>query len=477
MSEREYDILLAETAGSLPPGPSEQSEPWRVAMRRILWGLALVTIKLELLGLNYLLPCLGAALVYLGFRSLRQSAPGFRLGWLVSIVLLVSAAASAVLAAARPVQSPDWLHWPLVALNFARDMCLLLGLRAGIRAAFERTEGAKPRDLALWAAAAYAVLFIFAIIWTCVPARSAVYSNIRGLAGLALYILLLLLLRRQGRELAGRGYRIEPAPVRLSVGAFLALYAVAIVLLLVPALLLGPRPAMPEAEPFSAADTEARESLEELGLPEWLTGSLTQEELSLCEGALWAKDCGIETRGDTALDGGQLEMEVWAVGLADGRSRFYAAFRWLEPPRLRLQEALGLEPDPNAAISEVSGALVYEKGGDTLAAPLPVVLGGGQTAEELDDMGLFWYEFDLENLGHVQYVPRSDFTLPFGAEDIRGWLAFTYDGGIENAGKGLVFGSAWLLHRSLPVYPYRELSSGGMFGGVDGEFYAVHYLL
>ena len=234
---------------------------------------------------------------------------------------------------------------------------------------------------------------------------------------------------------------------------------------------------MPEAEPFSAADTEARESLEELGLPEWLTGSLTQEELSLCEGALWAKDCGIETRGDTALDGGQLEMEVWAVGLADGRSRFYAAFRWLEPPRLRLQEALGLEPDPNAAISEVSGALVYEKGGDTLAAPLPVVLGGGQTAEELDDMGLFWYEFDLENLGHVQYVPRSDFALPFGAEGIRGWLAFTYDGGIEKSGTGTVFGSAWLLHRSLPVYPYRELSSGGMFGGVDGEFYAVHYLL
>ena len=147
MSEREYDILLAETAGSLPPGPSEQSEPWRVAMRRILWGLALVTIKLELLGLNYLLPCLGAALVYLGFRSLRRSAPGFRLGWLVSIVLLVSAAASAVLAAAKPVQSPDWLHWPLVALNFARDMCLLLGLRAGIRAAFERTEGAKPREV------------------------------------------------------------------------------------------------------------------------------------------------------------------------------------------------------------------------------------------------------------------------------------------------------------------------------------------
>ncbi|MFR3291279.1 MAG: hypothetical protein ACLTSG_14150 [Lachnospiraceae bacterium] len=235
-------------------------------------------------------------------------------------------------------------------------------------------------------------------------------------------------------ELAGRGYRIEPAPVRLSVGAFLALYAAAIALLLVPALLLGPRPAMPEAEPFSAADTEAREALEELGLPEWLAGSLTQEELALCEGALWAKDCGIEMTGDTALDGGQLEMEVWAVGLADGRSRFYAAFRWLEPPRFRLQEALGLEPDGNEAISEVSGALVYEKDGDTLAAPLPVVLGGGQTAEELDDMARAWYEVELERLGHVQYVPRSDFALPFGAEGIRGWLAFTYDGGMRSPG-------------------------------------------
>lgn len=477
MNEREYDLLLAEAAGSLPPGPSELSEPWRAAMRRILWGLALVTIKLELFGLNYFLPCLGAALVYLGFRSLRRSAPGFRLGWLVSIVMLASAAASAVLAACRPLQSPDWLRWPLVMLNFALDMCLLLGLRSGIRAAFERTEGAKPRDLALWAAAVYAALFVLAVIWAYVPARSAVYGNVRGLAGLALYILLLLLLRRQGRELAGRGYRIEPAPVRLRAGAFLALYAAAVVLLLVPALLLGPRPAMPEAEPLAAGDAEAREALEELGLPGWLAESLTPEELALCEGAQWAKDCGLETRGDTALGGGEAELEVWAVGLADGSTRFYAAFRWPEPPRFRLQEALSLEPDGNAAISEVSGALVYEKGGETLAAPLPVVLGGGQTAEELDDMGLFWYEFDLNRLGHVQYAPRSDFALPLGGENIRGWLACTYDGGIEGSGTGTVFGSAWLLHRGLPVYPCRELSSGGLFGGVDGEFCAVHYML
>ena len=429
-------------------------------------------------GLNHLLPCLGAALVYLGFRGLpRRSAPGYRLGWLVSIVLLVSAAASAVLAAARPVQSPDWLHWPLVALNFARDMCLLLGLRAGIRAAFERTEGAKPRDLALWAAAAYAVLSVLRRYLDLRPRALGGVQQYPGPRGAGALHPAPAAPAAAGPRTGGPGLphrararaperRGLPRPLRRGHRPAAR-----------PRAAFGPEARHARGGALSAADTEARESLEELGLPEWLTGSLTQEELSLCEGALRAKDCGIETRGDTALDGGQLEMEVWAVGLADGRSRFYAAFRWLEPPRFRLQEALGLEPDGNEAISEVSGALVYEKGGDTLAAPLPVVLGGGQTAEELDDMGLFWYEFDLERLGHVQYVPRSDFALPFGAEGIRGWLAFTYDGGIENAGKGLVFGSAWLLHRSLPVYPYRELSSGGMFGGVDGEFYAVHYLL
>ncbi|MFR5780765.1 MAG: hypothetical protein ACLUEK_02410 [Oscillospiraceae bacterium] len=65
-----------------------------------------------------------------------------------------------------------------------------------------------------------------------------------------------------------------------------ALYALAIAVLLVPALLLGPRLKSAEAEPFETAETtQARAELVELGMPEWLAGSLTEAELELCDGA------------------------------------------------------------------------------------------------------------------------------------------------------------------------------------------------
>ena len=49
----------------------ERSSPatWHSAVGRILWGLALCTFRLEVFYLQYLLPLLGATLLYLGYRS------------------------------------------------------------------------------------------------------------------------------------------------------------------------------------------------------------------------------------------------------------------------------------------------------------------------------------------------------------------------------------------------------------------------
>lgn len=477
MNEREYDLILAEAVGSLPPEPRDQSEPWSAAMRRILWGLALVTIRLELLWLNYILPCAGAVLVFLGFRSLRRSALGFARAYAVSIVLLLMQALNTAQAAARPGLIAGWLSWCLIGASFLLNMCLLLGLRSGIRSAFDMTGGERPRDLALWAAAAYACVFALALLNTISPARSEAGSYIRPLAALAIYISLLLLLRRQGRELAGRGYRITPVPVRFRTGTVFVLYTLLIALLLVPAMLLGPRPAMAEAEALSTEGSGTRDALTRLGMSEWLADSLTEEELELCEGLDWVREVSVDKRGSDRLGGGKLELECWAVGLADGRTRFYAAFRWVEPPRFRIQEALSLEPDPNAAISDASGRLVYSDGGKDMTVPFDVEFGGGQTAEELDEFGLSWYEADLKWLGHVQYRPYTCFALPLRADKIRGWLAYTYDGGLERLGDGTIFGSAVLRHQAGPRYPFRDLGAEGTFAGSDGNWYRVDYML
>lgn len=543
MSEHEYDLLLAEAAGELPPPPEEQAEPWSRAMKYILWGLALVTFRLELVYLQFILPCVGSVLVFLGFRSLRRSARGFATAYAASIVLLIMRALGIAAGAVRP-EYFGALGYFTSAAGIVLNFTLLLGLRSGIRTAFSATSGEGPRDLSLWPAAAYAGVIVIALLETLVPARSdgnalprvlvaaalyiallallrrlsrrhriapverpqdpglwavGAYAGVvvialletlaparsyedawlRALSAAALYIALLVLLRRQGRALAGRGYRIAPVPVRLSARAVFALYALVIAALLVPALLLGPRLNSAEAEPFGTAETaQARAELVELGMPEWLAGSLTEAELTLCEGATEVK--GVVTDENTAEtpDTERLELGVWAVYLADGRTRFYSAFRWLEPPRFNLQEALRAEPDGNEAVSDFAACLLYTKDGEELAAPLEVSLGGGLKAEELGEFGLFWNEHSLEKLGHTQYEPYVEFSIPFGAEDVHGWLAYTYDAGVELEGSGTVFGTVVYYHQSAPQYPFADLSdSFNVIFGDKSWLRSSHYCL
>ena len=92
MNEREYDLLLAETAGELPPPPEEQAEPWSRAMKYIIWGLALVTFRLELFYLQFILPCIGSVLVFLAtmftkqhvFYDVISGVAVAEIGWLVA---------------------------------------------------------------------------------------------------------------------------------------------------------------------------------------------------------------------------------------------------------------------------------------------------------------------------------------------------------------------------------------------------------
>lgn len=511
-------------------------------MKYIIWGLALVTFRLELFYLQFILPCIGSVLVFLGFRSLRRSARGFAAAYAASAILLVMDALGTAANAVRP-EYLGALGYFTFAANIVLKFTLLFGLRSGIRTAFSATSGERRQDLSFWVAAAYTGVVLIALLETLVPARDnedallrvlvaaalyiallallrrlsrrhriapaerpqdlglwavAAYTGVvaialleiltpaqsnedswlRALAAAALYIALLVLLRRQGRALAGRGYRITPAPVRLSARAVFALYALALAVLLVPALLLGPRLKSAEAEPFETAETaQARAKLVEQGMPEWLAGSLTEQELALCEGASEVQGAVVEEKALETPDAERLELGVWAVYLADGRTRFYTAFRWLEPPRFNLQEALRAEPDGNEAVSDFAACLLYTKDGEELAAPLEVSLGGGLKAEELGEFGLFWNEHSLEKLGHTQYEPYVEFSMPFGAEDVHGWLAYTYDAGVELKGSGTVFGTVVYYHQSTPQYPFSDLSDSFMVFGNQHWLHSSHYCL
>ena len=63
--ERRSDDLLREDAAALPPPAAGEINPWSMAMTRVLWGLGLITITLNFLYLDVILPAVGGLLLVL----------------------------------------------------------------------------------------------------------------------------------------------------------------------------------------------------------------------------------------------------------------------------------------------------------------------------------------------------------------------------------------------------------------------------
>ena len=149
MKPDEFDLQLMDEMSQLPPPAPEVEDytPWQASIRKIIVGMVLITFRLEFFYLQYLLPLLGACLLYLGYRSLRKSDPWFTLCWGLSAFLLVFHMAWDVLTA-TPIMA--WitqnaaLNASLSALTAAANVLLLFALRAGIRRRFVSMTGESP---------------------------------------------------------------------------------------------------------------------------------------------------------------------------------------------------------------------------------------------------------------------------------------------------------------------------------------------
>ena len=87
----------------------------------------------------------------------------------------------------------------------------------------------------------------------------------------------------------------------------------------------------------------------------------------------------------------------------------------------------GILSDPHEAeecLAQVKARL-WEVEGETLSFAPEVHLAGGMTAEEMNEDELWWYEHELDRLGHTQHYPWFQFSIPKGCTDLRGYLAHT----------------------------------------------------
>ena len=469
-------------------------------MKKIIWGMVLTTFQLEFFCLQYILPLLGACLLYLGYRSLRRENQWFRLCHIISGLQLVWHMTCDVLAA-TPVmelwgQSPYALHAGL-AVNCV-GIFLLFMLRGGIQAAFAKTGEPKPRDWLGWGIAAHTATLAIAIWCDLVPLTEPTLFGMsisgewyflyhaRVLAALALQIFLLVCIAKQSGALAGRGYDITPLPVRLPAGAVIGAVFALVLLALPPAMYLGGHIDNGPAEPISPALTQEAEILRarlvSLGLPEELAVCLDEEELARCAGAAavhqpvlllsYGRIGGEDLREEGnpltfTLTDFEAEQSVWMVELPEGQVRYYCWFRYKTLPALRLQEQFTADPIGNYPTEDYTARILWTEGGRTLAAVPALHLAGGQTADQLSESARDWFQHELDRLGgRLQYTPWFAFSIPKEAETFQGYLAYSADATVYTSGEHDTFYDSvqcYLRHQHRWLqYPFHSvLAQGG----------------
>ena len=137
--EREYprddafDALLAQSVDELPPEEIVADvTPWRRAMERVLFGLALCMVTLNFWCLNYLLPAIGTVLLLLGFRALRRENPW--LGGCFVCAVLRTACVFPSLILNTTILPGDACRSAAAAVSAALMLALLLCFWQGLRA-------------------------------------------------------------------------------------------------------------------------------------------------------------------------------------------------------------------------------------------------------------------------------------------------------------------------------------------------------
>lgn len=464
MKPDKFDLELMEQMGELPPpaGEVERYTPWRDAMSLLLFGQALVTFHLEFFYLQYLLPLLGSVLIYLGARSLRGENRWFRLCWILSGARLAWNMVYLVLNATPAIQllTSSRLNWPVSVLVNCVTMSQLFALYGGTRLAFAVTDGPKPKDWLARGLAAWLLSLGVAIWADLVPlTRPSLFGQAidhewtwlyygRGVVFIALQIYFLVCLSRQSEALAGRGFDITPAPVRFS-GRTVGLAVFGAVALMIPAALffsshISTGPAEAVTAPLSGSQTDLRDHLVEMGLPEEVAELLDETELELCADAVEVRAMEPSTQnveeGRSQLQSGWLidsltdgrsAMTAWAVVLPENQVRYYFFFRYLELPGGRFQEQFSIDPIGNYPTRDYAARLMWERDGETQTVRPQVQLAGGQTEVEIDWDAVWFREstrMELERLGgRLHHSPWFNFSIPRGAENLWGCLAYTVD--------------------------------------------------
>ena len=474
-----FEALLAQSVDELPPEEIVADvTPWRRAMERVLFGLALCMVTLNFWCLNYLLPAIGTVLLLLGFRALRRENPW--LGGCFVCAVLRTACVFPSLILNTTILPGDACRSAAAAVSAALMLALLLCFWQGLRAV-RRKAGLPAQGGGAGALLAWYVLI-------CVLAAVHYTGLLVPIAMLVGYVCILRSLFRLSRALDEAGYAIAPQPVRVTDRCIALVLAAALGIGCTLGYLFGGSYRMDwqPVDTSEQAQTEAvRQQLLDLGFPEEVLNDLTPEDIAACDGALCVVaevedypvndgrtvsykesdgEGGVVSVLDTVYDVKELRLTGVAVQLPGERETWmvFHHFLWTTDPGFYGTEAIQIRPayrsipEGWSAAGDVTGRVLYDRDGQTFAAPYASLGARTFTANTI-----LWGEQTNTDL-------FAAFSLPRHGEHCRGYVAYSTtearDGYILSSGVCYTHQQTWLQYPVVTAMEKRLTAAWGDTG-------------
>lgn len=496
--EREYprddafEALLAQSVDELPPEEIVADvTPWRRAMERVLFGLALCMVTLNFWCLNYLLPAIGTVLLLLGFRALRRENPW--LGGCFAITVVRAAYFFMTLILNTTIlQSAVFTPAVTTALT-AGNAVLLLALYF----CFWRGLLAVQAKAGLPAQAGGALALIVWYALVCVLAAVQYGGWVVPITMLIGYGFILRSLCRLSGALDEAGYAIAPGPVRVTDRCLVLVIAAVLGIGCTLGYLFGgsyPMDWQPVDTSEQAQTETIRQQLLGLGFPEDVLNDLTPEDIAACDGALRVVtktedypvndgrtvsykesdgEGGVVSVLDTVFDVKELRLTSVGVQLPGAQEtwRVYHHFLWTTDPGFCGTEVLQIWPaDENMQdgwrfAGDVTGRVLYDRDGQTFTASYHTLGRQTYTADSV-----FFGQRTNSDL-------FAAFSMPRHAESARGYVAYSaaavQSGYLLSSWCNYTHQQSWLQYPAMTAMEKRMTSA---FGNA-GAFYTVQHAL
>lgn len=495
MTDADFEAMLARSVPDTPPEEIvAEVTPWRRAMNRILFGMALCAVTLNFWCLNYILPAIGTVLLLLGFRALRQENRW--LGGCFAITVIRAAYFFATLILNTTILQSA-VFTPAVTTAFTAGNAVLL---LALYFCFWRGLLAVQKKAGLPAQAGGALALIVWHALVCVLAAVQHGGWVVPIAMLIGYGFILRSLCRLSGVLDEAGYAIAPGPVRVTDRCLVLVIAAVLGIGCTLGYLFGGSYRMDWQPADTSKQTQTaaiRQQLLDLGFPEEVLNDLTPEDIAACDGALrvvavtedhpfndgrnvlW-EACNEKNERyyvqDTVYDVKELRLTGVAVQLPGERETWmvFHHFLWTTDPDFYGTEVLQIWPaDQNISdgwrfAGDVTGRVLYDRDGQTFTASYHTLGRQTYTADSV-----FFGQRTNSDL-------FAAFSLPRHGEHARGYVAYTaaavQSGCLLNSWINYTHQQSWLQYPAVTAQTHRMTctqSNGGAFRTVQDalQFY------